>query len=254
MRSLFRICTAFLSACFFFVPLSSTAAADSGYRTVIEDNEDLLSAQEESVLLADMQEFAQYGNAAVVTVSQYSSTERYAKEKYAELFGTENGLLFVIDMGERMIWLHSQGSVYRTINKSYANTITDNVYLYATDGDYLSCCREVFRQATTLMEGGRIAQPMKYISNALIALVAALLINFMILSTNRDHVAEDADAAVAAMTTATGINVLYRRMTKQKVSEHYESSGGGGGSSGGGGGGGFSGGGGSSGGGGGHRF
>ncbi|MBQ1900348.1 MAG: hypothetical protein II153_05520, partial [Erysipelotrichaceae bacterium] len=105
--------------------------------------------------------------------------------------------------------------------------------------------------------GGKIAQPMKYISNALIASVSALLLNFVFLTVHRKK--EDAEVSVTgpAMTSNAAVRVLSKKMLKRKVSAHYESSssGGGGGYSGGGGGG-YSGGGGggSSGGGGGHSF
>ena len=236
------------------VGMSTAAAAEGSYRTVMEDSMDLFTDEEEKLLTEQMEQFTQYGNAAVVTVSQNDYTSRYAREKYAELFGAESGLLFVIDMGERMIWIHCNGAVYRTIDKAYANTITDNVYRYATDGDYYRCASEVFSQAMILLEGGRIAQPMKYISNALIALVIALLANFALMSGERRRPAPAEDAA-AAMTTVAGITILSRKLVRKRKTAHVEYSGSSGSSGGGGGGGGSSsGGGGPSGGGGGHRF
>ena len=244
---------AFLGVLSMVICLNRTVLADGAYRTVIEDNEDLFTEEEEKLLAAEMDRFTQYGNAGVVTLSQYSSTGTYAKQKYAELFGTDSGLLFVIDMGERMIWIHCNGTVYRTIDKAYANTITDNVYRYATNGEYYRCTSEVFQQAMILMEGGRIAQPMKYISNALIALVIALLANFTLMAGERKRPAPETNAA-AAMTTATGINVLSRKLVRRRKTTHVESSGSSGSSGGGGGGSSGGGGGSSAGGGGGHRF
>ncbi|MBQ2510253.1 MAG: hypothetical protein II529_05470, partial [Erysipelotrichaceae bacterium] len=114
---------------------------------------------------------------------------------------------------------------------------------------------DVFDQAQTLLEGGRIAQPMKYISNALIASVAALLINFIVLILQRKNGVLETVSGEPAMAASAGITVLSKKMLKKKVSRHVESSSSGGGYSGGGGGGGSSGGGGgSSGGGGGHSF
>lgn len=70
-------------------------------------------------------------------------------------------------MDNRNIWIHSNGGIYRIITSSYADTITDNVYQYATKRDYYGCCYEAFTEMLTLLQGNRIAQPMKYISNAL---------------------------------------------------------------------------------------
>ncbi|MBQ6492481.1 MAG: TPM domain-containing protein [Erysipelotrichaceae bacterium] len=227
--------------------------ADGSYRIVIDDQEDLLSSSQETMLEMKMQEILKYGNAGFLTVSQYSDTGSFAKKMYREYFGHDSGILFVIDMGRRNIWIYSDGAVYRVINRPYANTITDNVYRMATRGEYFECAYNVFDQAETLLKGGKISQPMKYISNLLIATVSALLINFYLLIMQQSSEHKVFDPRPAALTTAAGVNVISKRIVKQRRSRHVESSGGGGGGfSGGGGGGG--GGGGSSGGGGGHSF
>ncbi|MBQ3295271.1 MAG: TPM domain-containing protein [Erysipelotrichaceae bacterium] len=236
--------------CLLLAPLRISAA--SNYRLVIDDREDLLTASEENMLQIKMEKIRQYGNVGFVTVSQFSSTDTYTKNLYRDLFGRESGMLFVIDMGRRNIWIFCDGAIYRIINKSYANTITDNVYRYATKGQYYDCAYNVFDQAETLLEGGRISQPMKYISNALIALVLAILGNFIFLVIQRGESIANPDTIAKAMSSGVAVGIVSKVMTKSKKSRHVESSGGGGGSSGGGGGGG--GGGGSSGGGGGHSF
>ncbi len=243
-----------------FLPVTDVQAAGN-YKVIINDQEDLLTDQEENMLRIRMDQMTRYGNAAFVSVRQYEDVGTYAKRVYREYFGTDSGMLFLIDMGRRKIWIFSDGAVYRVVNKAYANTITDNVYRYASNEEYYTCADRVFEQALTLLEGGRIAQPMKYISNVLIALVVALLINFIFLTSERKREVPDTRAAVRAMTTAVGVKILSEKMTSSRRSKHVESSSGGGGSSGGysGGGGGSSGGysgggGGSSGGGGGHSF
>lgn len=235
--------------CLLLAPLRISAA--SNYRLVIDDREDLLTASEENMLQIKMEKIRQYGNVGFVTVSQFSSTDTYTKNLYRDLFGRESGMLFVIDMGRRNIWIFCDGAIYRIINKSYANTITDNVYRYASKGQYYDCAYNVFDQAETLLEGGRISQPMKYISNALIALVLAILGNFIFLVIQRGESIANPDTIAKAMSSGVAVGIVSKVMTKSKKSRHVESSGGGGGFSGGGGGGG---GGGSSGGGGGHSF
>ena len=236
--------------CLLLAPLRISAA--SSYRLVIDDREDLLTASEENMLQIKMERIREYGNVGFVTVSQFSSTDTYTKNLYRDLFGRESGMLFVIDMGRRNIWIFCDGAIYRIINKSYANTITDNVYRYASKGQNYDCAYNVFDQAEILLEGGRISQPMKYISNALIALVLAILGNFIFLVIQRGESIANPDTIAKAMSSGVAVGIVSKVMTKSKKSRHVESSGGGGGYSGGGGGGG--GGGGSSGGGGGHSF
>ena len=251
--------------------------AVTGYSVVISDGEDLLTDEEEDRLLTQMQGLTQYGNAVFVSCSQseYDETLDYAKKWYYGYFGNQSGTTLMIDMGQRMIALYSAGENYKVIGREEGYVITDNIYTYASKGDYYGCAEEAFRQVGTLLEGGRIARPMKYINNALLALILAVLINYGIISAQaakrragRAMISGDENYAPSVkarrwITTNTvkalsftGICTVIVRFIIEAMLE----SGGGGGSSGGGGGsssgGGFSGGGGggASGGGGSHRF
>ena len=79
--------------------------AGTGYCVVINDQEDLLTEDEESGLLEQMKDLTRYGNAVFVSCSQteYSDTADYAKNWYFEYFGNESGTTLMIDMGQRMI-------------------------------------------------------------------------------------------------------------------------------------------------------
>ena len=152
---------------------------ETGYRAVMEDDAFLLSEEEERQLFVLLQEITAYGNAAFKTIdNNFTDTERYARNYYQIQFGTDSGTLFLIDMDNRNIWIHSDGAVYKVITTAYANTITDNVYRYASDEDYFDCASKAFEQMLSLLRGQKIAQPMKYISNGLLAAILALLLNF----------------------------------------------------------------------------
>ena len=227
---------------------------DTGYRVLVEDGAELLTEEERLELAREMQGITAYGSAAFVTVENNDfSTESFARDYYMDRFGTDSGTVFVIDMDNRNIWIHSDGAVYRVVTTAYANTVADNVYRYASRGDYYECAKEAFGEIQALLDGQRIAQPMKYISNALLAMILALLANFgLVICFTR--LRKPGGNAVLAN--------IHRRFTYSEIravhthqSEIYDpvSSGSDGGSRGGSGGGGSSGGG-SSGGGGGHSF
>lgn len=151
----------------------------TNFMSLLSDDAQLLDEEEEQELAAQMQGITAYGNVIFKTTdSGVWDTASYAGEYYREKIGTDSGMLFLIDMENRMIWIHCDGAVYQVITKSYADTITDNVYRYASDGDYYKCAAQVYGQALALLEGNRIAQPMKYISNALLAVILALLLNY----------------------------------------------------------------------------
>ena len=69
--------------------------------------------------------------------------------------------MFVIDMRNRNLYIINRGSVKDTITSAYSESITDNVYTYASGGDYYTCAEMVFTQELTLLQGGRISQPMR---------------------------------------------------------------------------------------------
>lgn len=222
---------------------------DTEYVVVMEDDAGLLTGEEQTALAEKMQEITAYGNAAFKTISDNaSSTETYARRYYASLFQSRSGFLFLIDMDNRNIWIYCDGAVYKTVTESYADTITDNVYYYASAGDYYTCATRAFDQAHALLQGHRIAQPMKYVCNALLAVIAALLINFGLVSFfSGARKTEDSELLAHSLHyfSATDPTVCYQYQTKvyDPVESRSGSSGGGGGgggrSSGGGGGHGF---------------
>lgn len=222
---------------------------DSGYRLVIEDDANLLSDSEIEELKDDMMSLTEYGNIAFKSIDvNYTGTASYALNYYHNNFGTESGTLFLIDMDNRYIYIFSDGANYNIITTAKANIITDNVYKYASDGDYYKCASVAFSQMETILSGGKIAEPMRYISNFLIAITLAFFINFIIVLVN-SSIKKAKDKEILANCV---INFNIGAMHADKVGTHREyspvESSSGGGSSGGGGGGG------SSGGGGGHSF
>ncbi|MBR3002630.1 MAG: TPM domain-containing protein [Clostridia bacterium] len=153
----------------------------SKYKVIIEDDANLLTEVEESQLKAQMNELTEYGNIVFKSINDnHSTTASYASKYYHQTLGTQSGTLFLIDMDNRKIYIFSDGENYKTITSSKAETITDNIYTYATKKQYYQCAKEAFSQIYILLEGGKIAEPMKYISNGLIAIMLALFVNFVI--------------------------------------------------------------------------
>lgn len=180
--SLRKLLMSFLLCIGVFMTNVSTCVAEEAsptYRLVIEDNAELLTEEQEAALAEIMKDISAYGNVAFVTVAENaSSAESFARSFYQMQFGTDSGTVFLIDMDNELIWIHSDGAIYKVITTAYANTITDNVYRYASGEKYYECAAEAYRQIFALLEGQKIVQPMKYISNALLAMILALLINF----------------------------------------------------------------------------
>ncbi len=238
----------------FFTNMEITVSAqdadyETGYAVIIEDDADLLTDAEEKLLAGTMKEITAYGNVAFKTINENgSSTKVYIEDYYAAQFGSDSGIVFLIDMDNRNIWIHCNGAIYKIITGSYADTITDNVYQYASDAEYYECANQAFSQALALLQGNKIAQPMKYISNAFLALILALIINYFVVKLLSMAVKPNDKQLLEA--TRNGFRYENAKIKHTGTTRRYDPP-----SSGGGGGGGRSGGGGGrSGGGGGHSF
>lgn len=225
---------------------------ETNYEIYIDDWANLLTPKEEDDLRKLMEPITEHGHVAFVSISENPtySTEYYVDDYYYDHFGYESGTVFIIDMEERYIWIHSNGEIYKTVTDDYAQTITDNGYRYASDEAYYVCAAEAFEQIQSLLEGRAIAQPMKYISNALLAIILALLINYifvMFVSRGRKPSTSQLLNGIFSKVQVNNPRTEFINQTRRYSPQSSGSSGGG--SSGGGGGGG-----GSRGGGGGHRF
>ena len=154
----------------------SVLAAD---RLVIEDNAQLLTEAEKARLISQYSEITQYMEAAFVTTN-YSrgSTASFAENYAIEHYGNDPAVIFLIDMDDREIYVYANGSALKTISKADARAITDNIYRDATRGNYYACADGAFRQILARCQGERLARPVKHITNALIALLLAVLLNY----------------------------------------------------------------------------
>ena len=230
------------------LPLSALAAEEGSiYQTVIEDGADLLTQEQEEELQRVMDQVLPFGNAAFVsTASNPTTAEQYAEQKFLEFFGDTSGALLLIDMDNRYIQLIADGEVYKTVTRRRCNEITDNCYTYASKGDYAGCANRAFLQVVRLLEGGRVAAPFRYVTNALLALCLAVMGNFALVSIQRRKAVapENALGVKVAVNTAGKaaakaglIGAVAYTMLHQRKTKHVESSSsGGGGRSGGGGG------------------
>ena len=159
----------------------NNAYSDNEYKYIIEDDADLLSESQRAILIDEMAPLSKYGNIIFKTINENNSTTKsYASNYYHNNFGTESGTVFLIDMDNREIYIFSDGNNYTYITSDKAYSITDNVYRYASDGNYYECARKAFSQIKDVLEGRKISEPMRYISNAFIAITLASFINFFI--------------------------------------------------------------------------
>lgn len=212
---------------------------DTGYFCWVSDEADLFTDTEEMDLADRLYELTGYGNAIICTVSENDEdTETLARDILYEYSGDVSGTVFLIDMANRMLYIYSTGDMYETLTSGRANTITDNVYEYASDENYYECAVSVIDQEVTVLEGGSIAQPMKYVSNLLLALIVALIINYFIVIRTSSVKSADFNSVIQAAKCKLNVgksSAVYVNTTREYDPPSSSSSGGGGGGGGGGG-------------------
>ena len=253
-KNLFKVLLFFVIMLFGFVNVNALSLEPehnktSRYKVVIEDDAELLDEDELANLMEEMIPLTEYGHIAFKTISDnYTYTSSFASNYYHEKFGTESGTLFLIDMDNRMIYIFSDGENYKFITNNKADIITDNVYTYASDERYYECASVAFEQIYTILQGGKIAEPMRHISNVFIAITLGFFTTFIYVLISSGIRKASNREILKGCTVSFNVSDAYGVKTGQSRVYSPQSSGG---SSGGGGGGG---GGGSSGGGGGHSF
>ena len=219
---------------------------ETGYKAVIDDPADLLNGEYGSVM-SEMMRITDYCNVGFVTYNGNSSeyTLKKADTWAHETFPGGTCTVFIIDMKTRHMDIWSSDDIYETLTTSITYSITDNTSRYATNGQYEKCATETFAQMWAVLDGQKIAEPMRYISCALLAVAAAILLAYLVISARMEQEVKVSMPEIVTATAGAGAAIVAKKL--MKVVHHESSSGGhggGGGGFGGGGGGGFGGGGG----------
>ena len=254
-RNAVRLLLLLLALALVTLPVLTVSARAAGL-LVIDDGADLLTDEQETLLKVKYADLALYMDAAVVTTNSSMSTARaYAQDYAVRNYGTTPAVIFLIDMDNREIYVCTNRDAVKVISNADSRAITDNIYTYASKGDYYSCTDKALEQILARCRGEKLARPVKHITNALIAVLFGVLINYFVVVSSRKPKAErrtkgnvnvSVSRAMAAMPgIALAAPVVINTVRRYKESSSHRSGGGGGFS---GGGGGFSGGGG------GHKF
>ncbi len=245
MREIKRLVLGLMVVAFLFTPVNVHAAASNIY---IADDADILSDTEETEVLEYLETLNSDTKYVVATTSESSadSTDEKLFDFYTARYSNyDDGVAFIIDMDERMIWMSGYGKYQRSISNADATDITDNIYRYASKGDYKTCIIKAFNQADTLTNKGFILRPMRIIVSFLIAIIIGFLFSFFMAMSERSKVKMDGKGAEILMAGAAiaGTAAIYdtrkvRRSQNNSSGGHSGGgfSGGGGGFSGGGGG------------------
>ncbi len=144
-----------LTAFIFVFSVSSVAYNGYTYVNMIADDADLFSEYEESEIQTAIDDFSEEKNYSLIVVTtEFTSgvsSEEYADDYYDYLIDNEglqeNGLLFLIDMDNRNVWISTCGECQLAYNDSEIDTIIDSGYDSLVNGDYAQCILEMTEEA-----------------------------------------------------------------------------------------------------------
>ena len=237
-----------LSGKFILSQVVPLVTSDKMYEVYIDDRLELMTEEEQESLKIQLSELIGYGNMVFLDTGyhNYSNAQKYAEARYRDLCGMEPGVVFLIDMDNREIWLAATGFPKNKLTSAICYEITDKTYLYATKRDYYACANATFTEVQNILEGGYLLPIMRILISLFLSLIAALIINLIRLVSSRANLSKQKNLPIlyGKFKKKRSHKKIYKTVKKRY---HQDSSGDGGGFSGGGGsssgGGGFSGGG-----------
>lgn len=139
-------CAAVLSVSAFSLQPAYAAAEDSK----VVDDADLLSYDEEQEIQSMLDEFAEESGWTLFAVTTDDAngmtSEEYADDYVDQNAFEENGVCFLIDMDNREIYMSTTGSAIRILTDHRIDSIMDDSYEYAGDGEYVKCFETMIRE------------------------------------------------------------------------------------------------------------
>ena len=219
-KILYLIFTLILAISFAFNPIRAKADNEtSAYEVLVFDDADILSDDEEIALYESMERILPYGNAFFYSTELDPSedAQKAAEDAYYFMYENQPGVILQFDMTNRQITLSASTDMEKILHKE-RDSIVDNIYRIASQGDYYACAAECFDEIVLVINDGQIAHSMKYINNAILALIVALMINFFFVFINsRQDTSYKAYMLKSVFETETLKNIKVKETKKTKT-------------------------------------
>ena len=160
----------------------------TGFRAVIEDELDLLTAAEERKILDNMIPLTEYGSVAFWSTREESAdVQTQAEEKRRALFGEESSCIVVINKAYQQLSIQSRGQLAKVINSARASRIAARGSTDLTRVQTFNAVSEAFSQIGTLTGSSKTAAHLRVFCNLFLSLMIGLTLTsaFVLVRTNR---------------------------------------------------------------------
>ena len=147
----------------------------TGFRAVIEDELDLLTATEERKILDNMIPLTEYGSVAFWSTREESAdVQTQAEEKRRALFGEESSCIVVINKAYQQLSIQSRGQLAKVITSARAGRIAARGSTDLTRGQTFNAVSEAFSQIGTLTGSSKAAALLRVFCNLFLSLMIGL--------------------------------------------------------------------------------
>ena len=147
----------------------------TGFRAVIEDELDLLTAAEERKILDEMIPLTEYGSVAFWSTREESAdVQTQAEEKRRALFGEESSCIVVINKAYQQLSIQSRGQLAKVITSARAGRIAARGSTDLTRGQTYNAVSEAFSQIGTLTGSSKAAAHLRVFCNLFLSLMIGL--------------------------------------------------------------------------------
>ena len=147
----------------------------TGFRAVIEDELDLLTAAEERKILDDMIPLTEYGSVAFWSTREESAdVQTQAEEKRRALFREESSCIVVINKAYQQLSIQSRGQLAKVVTSARAGRIAARGSTDLTRGQTYNAVSEAFSQIGTLTGSSKAAAHLRVFCNLFLSLMIGL--------------------------------------------------------------------------------
>lgn len=218
-------------------PLSSKAAYNS---ETVFDYADLLTESEEDTFRKYSEKFEKYDVSVIFLTT--NDTEGKSSKVYSDNFYDNNhfrpdGVLFMIDMDNREIYINTVGKYIDILTELDISQALDSSYIHATHGDYALCFTKMSKSIGSEIENyeNPILGAMRFSLPTLLIMIFVTIIVIIVLISkhNRANKKTAGEHYVGSDFRVNNRNVVYMGCRPEVIPGYYDSQNKGGGGSGG---------------------
>lgn len=165
----------------FLVP--TTVKASTYNEEKVFDYANLFTAEEEDNLRYHANKFEKYALSVVyltIDDAEGKSAMECADEFYDDNNFRQDGVLFLIDMDNREMYISTTGKSIDILTDEMLDGILDDSYMYASQGEYYECIEEMGRRTCLILENN-INLPLGIHRTALAVVPLAFIVSAIVL-------------------------------------------------------------------------